>query len=123
MDDRAGRDQEVLDRVRLICTRFDGCEEGVLQDRPLFHVNRRRFAIFNGEASPPRPRWSAAGRSIHFLSDPSEREALLEDPRFTRSPHHGDRGWLAVRLEPDTLDWNELAELLDAAHDQVARRR
>jgi len=121
--DHVARDREVLERLRQICSSFDRCEEGVLQDRPLFHVNRRRFAIFNGEASPPRPRWAAAGRSLHFLSDPSERDALMHDARFDRSPHHGDRGWLALRLEPATADWAEVAELLHAAHEQVVRRR
>ena len=120
--DEVEADERVLARLRLICQAFDGAEEGSLQDRPLFHVRRSRFAIFNGESSPPRPRWQAAGRSLHFLSDPADREALLRDPRFTRSPHHGDRGWLAVRLDPDTNDWQELAELLDAAHKLVAPR-
>lgn len=123
MIDRVRRDEMVLDRLRQICATFDDCEEGVLQDRPLFHVNRRRFAIFNGESSPPRARWASAGRSLHFLSDPAECDALLQDPRFTPSPHHGDRGWLAIRLESDPADWRELAELLHAAHSQVARRR
>ena len=116
-------DRRALDRVRKICEGFPGAEESALQDRPLFHVRRRRFAIFNGEASPPRPRWNAAGRSVHFLSDPAEREALLQDPRFTRSPHHGDRGWLTIRVDADTTDWQELAELLESAHDQVVPRR
>lgn len=119
----AQRDDEVLACVRQICAALDGAEESVLQDRPLFHVGRRRFAIFNGESLPPRKRWAGAGCSVHFLSDPSEREALLHDARFTRSPHHGDRGWLAVRIDEGYVDWTELAELLAAAHEQVARRR
>ena len=123
MDDAVGHDEQLLDRLREITAMFDGCEESVLQGRPLFHVSRRRFAIFNGESSPPRPRWAAAGRSIHFLSDPSERDALLQDRRFVPSPHHGDRGWLAIRLDSMTTDWAEIAELLEAAHQQVARRR
>lgn len=123
MDDALRRDEEVLERLRQLCAAFDDCDEGLLQNRPLFHVHRRRFAIFNGESSPARLRWARAGRSIHFLSDPSERDALLQDPRFTRSPHHGERGWLAIRVEPDTADWAELAELLEAAHDLAARRR
>ncbi len=117
------QDQQVLERVRGICLTFDGAAESLLQDRPLFHVRRRRFAIFNGESSPSRPRRDAAGRSVHFLSDPSEREALHQDPRFTRSPHHGDRGWPAIRVDPDNADWAELTELLHAAHAQVASHR
>ena len=117
------RDQEVLARLREICATLAGCEEAVLQDRALFRVGRRRFAIFNGTSSPARSRWDGAGRSIHFLSDPIEREALLQDGRFTRSPHHGDRGWLAIRVESDDVDWTELAELLETAHAQVASRQ
>ena len=109
-------------RIRRICAALPGAEEGELQDRPLFHVRRRRFAIFNGSSSPPRPRWVGSGRSVHFLSDPAEREALLHDDRFTASPHHGDRGWLAIHVSPDD-DWSELAELLQAAYDQVAPRQ
>ena len=122
-DEQVALDQRVLDRLRAICATFSGCEESVLQGRPLFHVRRRRFAIFNGESSPARSRWATAGRSVHFLSDPAEREALLHDPRFTRSPHHGDRGWLAIAVDSDTVDWQELAELLEAAHEQVVSRR
>ena len=117
-------DQQVLDRIRAICSGLQGSAEGVLQDRPLFHVGRRRFALFNGATSPPRRRWEGAGRSLHFLSDPAERDALLHDHRFRRSPHHGDRGWLTIAVDPDagTVDWTELAELLHAAHDQVRPR-
>lgn len=113
-------DTEALAQIRAICDGFADAEEATLQHRPLFHVRRRRFAIFNGEASPPRPRWNASGRSLHFLADPVEADALRADPRFTPSPHHGDRGWLMIRLDVDT-DWDEIAELLDSAHRRVAR--
>jgi predicted DNA-binding protein (MmcQ/YjbR family) len=113
-------DEEVLEQVRRICLACDGADEGELQGRPLFRVGRRRFAIFNGLDSPPRPRWAVSGRSLHFLSDPSERDALRQDPRFVTSPHHGDRGWFAVVLD-GAVDWRELAELLQSAHRQVSR--
>ena len=116
-------DLRALQRLRQICQGLDGAEEGSLQDRPLFHVRRRRFAIFNGESSPSRQRWAAAGRSLHFLADPAERDALVQDRRFTPSPHHGNRGWLAIRLDADTVDWQEVSELVAAAHAQVTGRR
>ena len=121
--DLADDEQTALARIRAICATFEGAAESLLQDRPLFHVKRRRFAIFNGASSPSSPRWSAAGRSLHFLSDPGERHALLQDPRYTPSPHHGDRGWLAIRLDADAVDWRELTELLHAAHGQVVSGR
>jgi predicted DNA-binding protein (MmcQ/YjbR family) len=115
-------DIDALERVRRICLAFEGADEGELQGRPLFRVGRRRFAIFNGLGSPPRPRWESSGRSLHFLGDPTERDSLTQDPRFAASPHHGNRGWFAIGLAGD-VNWEELAELLHAAHARVAPRR
>ncbi|MFI5047332.1 MAG: MmcQ/YjbR family DNA-binding protein [Acidimicrobiia bacterium] len=126
-EQRTREDAQCLERLRRICLAFPEAEEGTLQDRVLFHVRRRRFAIFNGADSPPRARWATSGRSVHFLTDPTERDALGPDHRFTVSPHHGDRGWLAFRVAPDTgagdsTDWSELAELLEAAYRTAAPR-
>ena len=115
-------DAVALERVRRICLGFAGAEEAELQSRPLFRVGRRRFAIFNGAGSPPRPRWSFSGRSLHFLTDPLEVEALRQDRRFVPSPHHGHRGWMALRLDGGDVDWVELAELLESAYRQVVPR-
>ena len=116
-------DEVALGRVRAICQQFAGSDEGELQKRPLFRVGRRRFAIFNGRTSPPRPRWNASGRSLHFLADPLEIDALRQDRRFWSSPHHGDRGWLAITLDDlAAVDWDEIAELLESGYRQVAGR-
>jgi predicted DNA-binding protein (MmcQ/YjbR family) len=122
VDDERRLDDTALERVRRICLSFPGAEEAELQDRPLFHVRRKRFALFNGARSSPRRRWNGSGRSVHFLADREEVDALLHDGRFVPSPHHGDRGWLALRLDRAETDWTELAELLEAAHRLVARR-
>jgi predicted DNA-binding protein (MmcQ/YjbR family) len=115
-------DDEVLARVRRICQPFPEVEEVQLQDRPLFRVRRRRFAIVNGRRSPPRPRWQGFGPSLHVVTDPIERAALQHDPRFTASPHHGDRGWMALDLESGLVDWDEVAELIEAGYRHVAGR-
>jgi hypothetical protein len=116
-------DDTALGHLREICRGFVGAEEAELQNRPLFRVGRRRFAIFNGESAPPRPRWNSSGRSLHFVADPLDLDALRQDGRFTASPHHGDRGWLALRLDhPDSLDWTEVAELLESAYQHVVPR-
>jgi hypothetical protein len=111
-----------LARIRQICLRFPEVEEAELQNRPLFRVRAKRFAIFNGDSSPPRPRWAAFGRSLHFVTDPEERRALSHDGRFRVSPHHGDRGWMALDLEV-VIDWTEIAELLETAYRHVATRQ
>jgi len=57
---------------------------------------------------------------LHFLADPLEVDALRQDQRFSPSPHHGYRGWLAVHLDTGVIRWDELTELLESAHHQVA---
>jgi len=123
MGDESQEDDRDLGRIKEICRAFPECEEHELQGRPLFRVRTRRFAIFNGDASPRRPRWSTFGRSLHFVTDPEERESLVQDAGLRLSPHHGDRGWLALDLRREGIDWTEIAELLETAFRQVAARQ
>ena len=109
-----------LEKIRAICSRFPEAEEGLLQDRPLFHVRRRRFAILNDASAPFRKRWDDIGASLHFMTDPAQRPGLERDSRFTLSPHHGFRGWMALDLASDQLDWSEVARLLESAYRTVA---
>jgi predicted DNA-binding protein (MmcQ/YjbR family) len=118
----ADADERALAKIRRICSRFPAVEEVELQRRPLFRVHTRRFALFNGALSPQRPRWNAFGRSLHLLTEPQERLALLADERFAPSPHHGHRGWIALDLEVEP-DWGEVAELLESAYRQAANRQ
>ena len=122
MKDDPNLDSADLARLRGICRRFPEAQEGRLQDRPMFHVRRRRFAIFNGDESPFRPRWKAFGRSIHFMTDSTQRTQLEADNRFIASPHHGFRGWMALDLRADDVDWSEVDELLESAYRQVATK-
>ena len=116
-------DERDLSRIRRICLRLPDVKEAELQNRVWFRVRAKRFALFNGTLSPPRPRWQGFGRSLHFVTEPHERQALREDPRFTISPHHGNRGWMALDLESDVPDWVEVAELLETAYRAVASRQ
>lgn len=110
-----------LQRLRSICSRFPEAEEDLIQDRPLFHVRRRRFAIYNPSGAPYRKRWETCGRSIHFAASQKMAGSLVEDERFYSSPHHGFRGWLGLDLD-ESSDWNEVADLLLWAYRHVANK-
>ena len=111
-----------LERIRLICVRFPEAQESTLQDRPMFHVRRRRFAILNADGAPFRKRWAEFGPSLHFMTDPLQRPVLGGDPRISTSPHHGFRGWMAIDLQPGAVDWSEIAGLLESAYRAVAAK-
>ncbi len=114
-------DNPDLTTIRQICSLYPEAEEGLLQDRPLFHVRRRRFAIYNWEEAPYRKRWEGAGRSLHFATSEYTRSRLKLDDRFVASPHHGFRGWTSLKLVAET-DWNEISELLLSAYRHVANK-
>ena len=113
-------DERHIARLRAICLALPETEEVLSpQGRPLFRVRHRRFALYNGDSTPPRKRWLGWPPSLHFLSEAAEREALNADRRFRPSPHHGNRGWLAIDLD-DHTDWSEVAALLAGAYREAA---
>ena len=109
-----------LSRIRMICSRFPEAEEGVIQGRPLFRVRRRWFAIFNGQDASYRKRWDGFEKTLHFMTDSVRRPELETDSRFRVSPHHGFRGWFALDLSGEVLDWFEIDDLLESAYRSVA---
>jgi hypothetical protein len=120
MNNPLNADKADLVRIRQICSRFPEAEEGALQDRPLFHVRRRRFAIVNSENAPYRQRWESFGRSLPFATEPRRQIELENDARFSASPHHSFRGWMALDLRAEEIDWSEINELLESAYRHVA---
>lgn len=56
---------------------------------------------------------------------PGEQDALVAaDPaRFYRPAYLGSRGWIAVRLDHDDVDWDEVAELVVDAYRLTAPKR
>lgn len=114
-------EDEYIIHLRNICSRFPEVEEGQLQDRSLFHVRRRRIAIYNSPLAPMRKRWQGWGCSLHFATHPGDRERLMLDERFKASPHHGFRGWVGVRLQ-HPVDWREVSDWLLQAYRQVANK-
>ncbi len=116
-------DIEVLEGIRDLCGGLPGAEESLLQDRPLFHVRRRRFAIFNADSVPFRKRWQGFARSIHFATHPEVRQTCEADDRFLVSPHHGFRGWMALDLKRGAVDWTEVRTLIVQAYRHVANKQ
>ena len=115
------QDSSNLEQIRRICSRFPEATEDRLQDRPLFHVRRRRFAIYNAADAPYRKRWAMCGSSLHLATSKSTFHFLEDDDRFYPSPHHGFRGWVGLDMD-GTTDWKEISELLLWAYRHVANR-
>ncbi|WP_082812783.1 MmcQ/YjbR family DNA-binding protein [Cellulomonas timonensis] len=103
-----------LAQVRLLAAGFPESSEVESWGRPTFRAGRRIFAAFGTQVSP---------HGLVLRPDEDERAALLGDPRFSVPPYYGPAGWLALDLDAEPLDWDEVAELLDDSYRQVALRR
>ena len=52
----------------------------------------------------------------------TEQGMFLEDPRFYKTPHVGQHGWVSMRTS-GPLNWEEIEELVRASYHLVAKQR
>lgn len=113
-------DDPMLERVRQLAAGLPGVDEKVSHGRPAWFT-KKVFAYYGGSRKVDGE-WIQHGRSIVFLPDPAEREALLQDARTYVPAYLGPSGWIGLDLDANT-DWAEVAELLDASYRLTAAKR
>jgi hypothetical protein len=110
----------VAERLRVICLALPEVTERPSHGAPTWFVrNRNSFVTLwaDGHHDNQFPHlWCAA--------PPGAQQELVgsEPERFFRPPYVGGRGWIGVRLDPDT-DWAEIAELCQDAYRVTAPAR
>ncbi|MGV9480583.1 MmcQ/YjbR family DNA-binding protein [Gordonia aichiensis] len=107
----------VLIRVRSIALALPDTSEVVAHGRPTFRCGKM-FGNYGGSVKGGERH----DQSLLFIPEASEREALLDDPRFFLPAYLGPYGWVGILLD-DGSDWDEVTELLDASYRQVAPKR
>jgi predicted DNA-binding protein (MmcQ/YjbR family) len=108
-------DDPYLAQVREVCLALPETAEVEAWGRPTFRAGKRMFAVFEGGDEHPY--------ALVLKPDPSERHALLDDPRFSIPPYHGPYGWVALDLTVADVDWTEVRELVETSYRQVALKR
>ena len=108
---------ELVDRVRSICTRFPEVTERLSHGAPTWFVRGKSTFVSlwaEGHHNDEFPHlWCAAPVG-------AQEELVESEPdRFFRPPYVGGRGWLGVRLDGD-VDWDELAGVCEEAYRVVA---
>lgn len=114
-----------LARVREICLALPGADEKVSHGRPSFFTTKV-FVTYGGTVKgdhDPEP----YRQSVLVLPDAAERPALLGDGRFYDPAYVGPSGWVGLDLRacgpPEEVDWQEVAELVDASYRLTAPAR
>lgn len=111
----------LLTEVRRICLSFPEAAEKMSHGHPNFFT-KKVFAVYGGVVKGDHAADTYA-RSMLFLPDDLERDALLEDERFFVPAYYGPGGWLGINLAHHVPDWAEVAELADMSYRNTAPAR
>ncbi len=112
-------DDPYLARVRELAETFPGAAEKISHGRPAFHTGKV-FAYYGGSLKVDDV-WVEHAQSVMVQPDPSDRRALIDDPRIFVPAYLGPSGWVGIDLDVAT-DWSEIEELLDASYRLTAPR-
>jgi predicted DNA-binding protein (MmcQ/YjbR family) len=110
-----------LAELRGLALGFPEAFEKVSWGRPVFCAPKM-FAMYGGNRK-------SAGDMVAFPHallvkvDDSDRRSLELDDRFFFPAYMGPSGWMGLDLTAAKVDWDEVAELLDASFRLVAPKK
>lgn len=118
-------DDPGLAELREICLALPGAVEFVSHGRPCFKAGEKGkvFASFGAglKTGPGTHRRIDSALSVKIAVD--ELPAIDDDERFFVPMYAGMTPWRATDLAADGVDWQEVAELVDASYRAVAGKR
>ncbi|MEE2061845.1 MmcQ/YjbR family DNA-binding protein [Rhodococcus artemisiae] len=106
----------LLARVRALVLAYPGAQEKISHGRPFFFT-KTSFAVYGGSEKDTR---AAFPRSLIVKPDADERLALLGEAHTYLPMYLGPSGWVGYDLDRDTVDWAEVAELVDMSFRETA---
>ncbi|GAA4422635.1 MmcQ/YjbR family DNA-binding protein [Georgenia halophila] len=122
-------DDPYLVRLRRVALEFPDAEEQVGHGRPQFRAGAsgKVFAVYGSGTKGPAATRVMYPHGLVLLPDEDDRLALAADPRVFVPAYYVPSGWIGIDLAdggtaPEDVDWQEIAELLDASYRQVAGR-
>ena len=119
---RYSDDDPGLTELRAIALDLPGAEEKVSHVRPTFRAGKI-FAAFGGSEKLSPGNHRQVPSALIFTPDPVDLPSLEQDPRFFVPAYYGPYGARAIDLADAGVDWNEIAELVDASYRMIAPKR
>ena len=104
--------QAHVKKIRKICLALAGVEETNNFGHEWFRIKGKPFCLCHGREDEP---------AIAFKVAKTEQGIFLEDPRFFKTPHLGQHGWVSIHAK-GRLDWEEIAELIQGSYRLAAPR-
>ncbi len=110
-----------LAELRRLALGFPAAFEKISWGRPVFCAPKM-FAMYGGNMKTDGE-MAAFPHSLLVKVDDSDRRSLEQDDRFFFPAYMGPFGWMGLDLTAATVDWDEVAELLDASFRLVASKK
>lgn len=110
-----------LAELRGLALGFPEAFEKVSWGRPVFCAPKM-FAIYGGNMKTATE-MVAFPHSLLVKVDDSDRRSLEQDNRFYLPAYLDPSGWMGLDLTAAKVDWDEVAELLDASFRLVAPKK
>jgi hypothetical protein len=115
-------DDRGLTELRAIAFALPGVEERISHGRPTFRAGKI-FAAFGGSEKIRPGEHRQVPSALIFQPDPVDLPAIEQDERFFVPAYYGPYGGRAIDLADPQVDWNEIAELVDASYRMVAPKK
>ena len=105
---------KILEKVRTICLALPETTETPTWGQPHFRVANKIFAGCGEHQGRQTIGCKLEMEHADFR--------VQNDPRFTRAPYVGHKGW--VSIDPTTItDWNEIRDLLHESYRLIAPKK
>jgi len=108
-----------LERVRATCLALPDVTERPSHGSPAWFIkDKRTFVMYLDDHH-------GDGRLALWCAAPEGAQEMLVEgapDHYFRPPYVGHRGWVGVRLDRE-LGWDEIAGVIEDAHETIARRR
>ena len=104
--------------MRNICLALREAQEKETSGDPTWRVRDHIFAMQKGNFPGGRP-------SVWFKAHEGAQATLVSSApdRFLVPPYVGHKGWVGVYMDGRRVDWEELADLIQASYRLIAPKR
>jgi predicted DNA-binding protein (MmcQ/YjbR family) len=102
-----------LAQMRKICLALPETKETLTWGQPHFRVGDKIFSGYGEEKGK---------LTIGFKLEMDHADALISDPRFSRAPYVGHKGWVSMDASKVT-DWEEVRLLIHESYRLIAPKR
>lgn len=92
-------------RIQQFCLSFPDTKVVLQFGYPFYKWRDKPFCVFSDEN----------GENLSIKVEMEAQPIFLADPRFTKTPYIGHRGWVTLSLPPQP-DWEEIEELIRGSY-------